>query len=212
MIEECLAVEFEIRGDDCPLAEATRETGCRIDASPPQLRADGNVLLRFSARPDRALREVLDADDRIRYLHVSAGDDRETYRCLSKQPCVVHRLISTGCIVEELQYREGNARLVGAVVGRDVLQAVMERAGETVGVSLRRAHVLERTEPVGAAEGWDLTPKQAESLGRALAMGYYAVPRETTAAEVAADLGIGKSAFLERLRRGERRVFEQLFG
>jgi predicted DNA binding protein len=37
------------------------------------------------------------------------------------------------------------------------------------------------------------------------------VPREVTAADVAAELGISKSAFLERLHRAERTLFRQLF-
>jgi predicted DNA binding protein len=42
-------------------------------------------------------------------------------------------------------------------------------------------------------------------------MGYFSVPRETTASEVAAELGISKSAFLERLRRGQDGLFAQVF-
>ena len=41
-------------------------------------------------------------------------------------------------------------------------------------------------------------------------MGYFAVPRETDASEVAAALGVSKSAFLERLRRGHRALLEQV--
>jgi predicted DNA binding protein len=43
-------------------------------------------------------------------------------------------------------------------------------------------------------------------------MGYFAVPRESTATEVADEIGISKSAFLERLRRGQAGLFRQLFG
>jgi predicted DNA binding protein len=42
-------------------------------------------------------------------------------------------------------------------------------------------------------------------------MGFFSVPREADASEVAAELGIGKSAFLERLRRGQATLFAQLF-
>ncbi len=42
-------------------------------------------------------------------------------------------------------------------------------------------------------------------------MGYFSVPREATASDVAEELGISKSAFLERLHRAERSMFTQIF-
>lgn len=211
MREDCLTVEFEIQGDDCPLAEATRATGTKVEALPPQLRYDGNVLLQFSAPADEDLAAVLDADDRLRYLHVATGGPRDTFRCLSKHPCVVHELVSTGCIVESLTYEAGRARVDGAVVGRDVLAMVMERAGETVGVTLRQVSVLEREAEPSPGQGADLTPKQEACLRAAVEMGYFEIPRAADASDVAEALGISKSAFLERLRRAQRTLFERLY-
>jgi predicted DNA binding protein len=211
MIEECLVVEFEVEGDDCPLAAATRAVDVRIEARPPQLREDGYVLLEFRAPSNPQLRETLDSDDRVRYLHVADGRQEDTYRCLSKHPCVVHELVSAGCIVESLQYEDGRALVMGAVVGRDVLQGVMERAGETVGVKLRRAYQLQSEGEPSPTQQWDITPKQEACIRAALELGYFSIPREATAAEVADHLGISKSAFLERLHRAERTLFRQLF-
>ncbi|WP_121822976.1 helix-turn-helix domain-containing protein [Halostella salina] len=211
MIEECLMVEFRIEGDDCPLAEATRETGTVVTAQPPQLRGDGNVLLQFSGTADDRLSDRLDADDRIRYLHRSRSDDRDNFRCLSKDPCVVHELISVGLLVESIQYRSGEALLTGAVVGHDVLKGVMERAGETVGVHLERVYPLRTEDDEPVAQRWDLTPAQLESVQVAVRMGYFAVPREADAGDVAAAIGISKSAFLERLRRAQASLFADLF-
>ncbi|WP_277553817.1 helix-turn-helix domain-containing protein [Halobaculum limi] len=211
MIEECLVVEVRVSGDDCPLAAATATTGTPIRAEPPQLRADGNVLLRFGAPRSDALAETLDADERIRYLHRSRAGDRDTYRCLSKHPCVVHELVSAGLLVEDITYRDGDATVTGAVVGHEVLRGVMERAGETVGVRLTRTYPLrEETEPVTGQFG--LTPPQTEALRAAVDAGYFAVPRAATSEEVAAELGLSKSAFLERLRRAEATLYEGLFG
>ncbi len=211
MIEECLAVEFDVTGDDCPLAAASQHTSTEIECEPPQLRSDGNALLRFTAPPDDDLAAALDDDDRIRYLHRSRGSERDTYRCLSKAPCVVHKLTDAGFMAETLRYRDGEERHTGAVVGNDVLQGVMSAAGDTVGVRLRRVY------PVGPeapdAEGrWGLTAAQAAALRTAFEMGYFSVPKESTATEVATAMGISKSAFLERLRRGQTALFEQLLG
>ena len=212
MISECLMTELRIAGDSCPLADASRATGTTIDAAPPLLRTDGNVLLRFSADPDQELTNYLDADDRIRYLYTSQDNDRVNYRCLSLDPCVVHDLITAGFMVKSLRYRNGNAVVEGAVVGYDIIQEVMETAGETVGVQLERVYALPSEADASVAKQWDLTPAQEASVRAAVEHGYFRVPREATAAEVAAEMNISKSAFLERLRRAQHSLFTQLFG
>lgn len=211
MIDECLMTEFRIEGDDCPLADATRELGATVDAAPPLLRDDGNVLLRFSSVPDDALAAVLDEDDRIRYLYQAETGGRYTYRCLSLHPCVVHELISTGFMVESLTYEQGNAVLTGTVVGNDVLRGVLETAGQTVGIQLTRMYAMRPDQDQPVEQRWDLTPAQVESLRQALAMGYFRVPRDATAQEVASALGISKTAFLERLHRAEDALFSDIF-
>lgn len=52
----------------------------------------------------------------------------------------------------------------------------------------------------------DPTDKQAEALVAALRAGYYRSPRGATTAEVAGTLGLGRSAFEERLRGAENRI------
>jgi predicted DNA binding protein len=210
MRSECLVVEFRVTGDDCPLAAASRAANATVDAAPPLVRTDGYTLLRAST-PDREIGARLDDDDRVRYLHGSHVDDRWNYRCLSKDPCVVHELVDVGFLVESVHHREGVERHVGAVVGYDVLDAVLEAAGDRVGVSLERVTTLGEEGDRPVAQRWDLTPAQEEAVRAALAAGYFTVPRGATAAEVAADLDISKSAFLERLRRGQDSLFRQLF-
>lgn len=219
MIDECLRVEVRIDGDDCPLADATRTVGRTVDATPPRLRHDGNALLHFSAQRGAgtvgstgdALADALEADDRIRYLYRSRTDGRATYRCLSLHPCTVHDLISAGFLVDSLTYEDGRALVTGAVVGQEVLRGVMETAGETVGVELERVFALGPEDDAPVARRWDLTPAQVESLRVALEMGYFTVPRRTTASEVAAAIGISKTAFLERLHRAQNALLAQVF-
>ncbi|MFC7045318.1 helix-turn-helix domain-containing protein [Halobacteriaceae archaeon GCM10025711] len=210
MIEECLVVEFQVEGDTCPLATASRETGVRIESGPPQRRDDGNSLLRFSAPANDGLTEALDADDRIRYLHVSRSDGHHNYRCLSKDPCAVHRLIDAGFLVESVQFRDGVERYTGAVVGHDVLKGVLDTAGDTVGVTLERVYPLGSEDEAAVAKQWNITHRQEEALRAARRLGYFEVPRQVTASEVADDLGISKSAFLERIHRAEGSLFDQL--
>ncbi|SDM83073.1 Predicted DNA binding protein, contains HTH domain [Halogranum gelatinilyticum] len=215
MIDECLVVEFRVTGDDCPLAAASKAAGVTIESQPPQLRDDGNALLRFGAPESDALASVLDKDARIRYLHRSSGEDRpdrDEYRCLSKQPCVVHELTDAGFMAETLTYRDGEERYTGAVVGYDVLQGVLEAAGATVGVTLERIYPLGPEGETSTTGRWDVTGAQEAAIRTALRMGYFAVPKQVTATEVGEELGISKSAFLERLRRGQKGLFSQIFG
>lgn len=210
MIDEALGVEVQLEGDGCPLADASDLSGVTIDADPPQLRDDGYALLRYSAPSNEGLADTLDGDERIRYLHVDRSDGRMLFRCLSKQPCVVHALVSEGFLIETLRYQAGSARVVGAVVGHEVLQGVMDTAGNTVGATLERVYPMTSSSDAGVAQRWNLTPAQAEALQAAHATGYFSVPRQTTASAVADDLGISKSAFLERLRRGQSAVLERV--
>lgn len=211
MVPECLVVEFRVTGDDCPLADATRETGSRVDARPPLRRDDGYALLHFSTT-DETVGDLLNADDRVRYLHGSRAENRLNYRCLSKRRCVVHDLVDLGFLVESVHYRSGVEKYAGAVVGHDVLEGVLEAAGDTVGVSIERISPLgdEGDDPI--AKRWDLTPAQEEAVQIAFAMGYFEVPRAVTASDVADELDISKSAFLERLRRAQQALLAQVLG
>ncbi len=215
MIEECLIVEFAITDDSCPLADATVATSGVISAQPPQLRPDGNSLVRFSATTSAAdaLTSPLDADDRLRYLHRVDHDDRATFRCLSKQPCVVHELVREGLLVESLDYDGGTATVRGAVIGYTVLTGVRRRAEETVGISIQRISPLKAggSSTTSVTTRWGLTPKQLDAIRTARRHGYFEQPRHADASDVADALNISKSAFLERLRRAERTVFSQLF-
>jgi len=212
MIDQCLAVEFRVTGDDCPLACASAVAGETIDARPPQLRADGNALLHSGGPADSGIAGALDADDRVRYLHVATADSRETYRCLSKTPCVVHELTNAGFLAASLRYRDGEEFHTGAVVGREILQGVLAAAGDAVGVTLERATPLDTGGEPSVSAHWTLTPAQVAAVEAGLEAEYFAVPRQATAAEVAAELDISKSAFLERLRRAEAALFGQIFG
>lgn len=58
----------------------------------------------------------------------------------------------------------------------------------------------------------DLTQKQRQAAVRALAAGYYELPRETTLEELAVELGISKSALSQRLTAVEAKLAKAAFG
>lgn len=79
-------------------------------------------------------------------------------------------------------------------------------------MTLGAVHPLESNEENLIVKQWDVTPAQEEALRAALEMEYIAVLRAVTASDVADELEISKSAFLERLQRGEYHVFSRIFG
>jgi predicted DNA binding protein len=204
-----LVVELHVRGDDCPLAAATGATGATVDATPPLLRRDGTTLVRCSTG-EAALVETLSDDDRVVELHRDENDERWTLRFRSRRPCAVHSLIDTGLHVESVRHNDGSERYTGTVPDHAALRTVLDATGE-VTVSLDRVSPLSADGETPVGRRWDLTARQAEAVALAVRMGYFSVPREADAGAVAAELGVSKSAFLERLRRAQATVFGHIF-
>jgi len=63
------------------------------------------------------------------------------------------------------------------------------------------------TDPIEDRER-HLSPRQQEALALASERGYYEWPREVTAGELAAELGVAKTTFLEHLRRAESKLLD----
>ena len=67
----------------------------------------------------------------------------------------------------------------------------------------------------GSGPGWARAASPAPSfivVPSAIARGFYAVPRQTDLATLAHEAGVSKSAFSERLRSAERKLFEGMVG
>lgn len=89
---------------------------------------------------------------------------------------------------------------------------------EAIGKSVAAIHdagmdaLLRRlTDYQGPASSLDgLTERQREVIETAYAMGYYEVPRDASAAEVAAEVGVDTSTVTEHLQRAERNLLSRL--
>lgn len=89
----------------------------------------------------------------------------------------------------------------------DALSAFHERCRES-GVQLEVTGVRQHHETDDAGPG--LTPEQRETLLRAHEAGYYHVPREVTAVDLAEEMGISDQSLSERLRRAHARLVEHV--
>ncbi|MFB6119492.1 MAG: helix-turn-helix domain-containing protein [Halobacteriaceae archaeon] len=217
MIDDCLAVEFTVTGNDCPVVEATADHDVVVDETPPAHRDDGRTLVHLYAEGDvEPFAETLDLADEIDYLQVSDGGSLAQCRCLLHDSCVLRELTTAGFMPHEIHLVDGTERFRGSVVGREILENVIHVAKDMGNVRLDR--VAEITPETDGDHGLDasierqLTKQQREALIAALRRGYFNVPRDATATEVADDLGISKSSFLGRIKRAQQTVFQQLFG
>ena len=82
----------------------------------------------------------------------------------------------------------------------------LQAAGQNITLEQLRDYRIQET-PMDA-----LTDRQREVLEVAYELGYYDVPRGTSTAEVAAELGVDDSTVAEHLQRAERNVLATLLG
>jgi DNA-binding CsgD family transcriptional regulator len=126
-------------------------------------------------------------------------------------------LSSTNGSVTRLTAMPTGVDLTFEVPRRTNVRAVAERAkqvfpGATV-ESIRRT-----TQPVQTRGSFlsllseRLTDRQAEALRLAYYSGYFEWPRDSSASDVAASMGVSQPTFTNHLRSGERKLFELLFG
>lgn len=182
--------------------------------------------------------QVTEASDVVCFLSLVVGDS-ETCRALVEELDVVRRVditpidADTFYLYAEMDVREADTALWDAFDSRGVvvvppivytdtatlhvtvlgeqkpLQRVVEGFPDAVSVDVER--VSEHRRLAGSLAG-RLTRRQFEALCVARDLGYYAVPRETTLAAVAARLDCSESAASALLRKGERALVDAAVG
>jgi predicted DNA binding protein len=204
-------VTFRVR-HDCPLAQASTEvpgvrltvwSGHRVEVVQVEAgKATWDKVVAAARRHAAVQRVFPSATGGLLVAEVAVDDRRsisrtlEAHQCLWLQPMVLqdgwehYDAISFGPSEQDALdalAKHGTTRVVKrrSIAPEDLTAALF--------LSLR---------PVLDAP----TDKQAEALVAAGKAGYYRSPRQATTAEVARGLGLGRSAFEERLRGGENRV------
>ncbi|WP_226023905.1 helix-turn-helix domain-containing protein [Halomicrobium salinisoli] len=171
-------------------------------------RGDGAVLqVTVEARLDEERLDALDWIDQ--WTHVAERDNSHLYVVSFTAPELPESLGETaadlvGTCDPAVDERGATMSLVGphdAVTGQ-----IREYEDAGVSPDLRR---------FGAYDGPDrplddLTARQREVIETAWELGYYEVPREATADDVAAELGLDASTVTEHLQRAERNLLGRL--
>lgn len=83
---------------------------------------------------------------------------------------------------------------------------------ESNGISVEIASIMHDSSTFEESSPYGLTERQYEALTLAFSRGYYEQPRQTTAKELADELGISQPSFSDLLGRGERQLISTTLG
>lgn len=205
--------------DVCRLRVALPETAwiARFSCEHPDITIE--VLSRLDIDPQRSLTEI-----RLRTVLPGPWEDEllalpqvEAVERLEGAPSathfrVVHRTSEFIPIFRELQLmrrfpfaiQDGEATWVVVATATKVRRLLRQLQKQGVTTRLESVHPA----APGAAPG-DLTARQAELLQRAMAAGYFEVPRKITLTELAKQLGLAPSSLSEALAIVEKKLLER---
>lgn len=190
-------------------SEATREALLHINAL-----GDGTGVMLYRLRGDApSLQEVLtDISDVIAhdvldvqgdvfhlYLHVRPGEPAGKLMALAQKYALI--------IDTPLAFTDRGGLRVTVVGTHDMLRRALENLPEEIQISVEQVGQYSPERPYLLSL---LTERQAEVFQRAVKMGYYEIPRQTTHEELANELGCAPSTIDEHLRKAESRVLSTL--
>lgn len=203
-----VTVEFSTP-EGCPIAELARRSSTTIRDITTSVTADGaGSVSEFLVDAD-AVPDDYDHDPVFTYTgrhcyRIPHGDADCPCACLGAHDTPVDRFVATS----------GALRLVFHARDFETLQAlVADLRDRYPGVDIQR---LIRAPTEGAprdvvfVDRSRLTDRQLEVLRASYDAGYFARPREASAAEVAADLGIATSTFTEHLHAAQRKLLRDI--
>ena len=195
----------------CDVAAASRDCGPVASVSRSAIPDEsGHVHDEFTVRDGECPDSLGDATAIFR-------DDRRTIYRLARTPgrgCVCECIEREGCTVRDVQIVDGT--LFVTVLARDLdgIRAIVSTLREThdgvqVG-KLVRAPPEDDAGPLWVTDPDELTARQREVLETAYGMGYFEYPRDASAEDVAAELGVATPTFTEHLAAAQRKLLEGL--
>ncbi|MFC4986350.1 MULTISPECIES: helix-turn-helix domain-containing protein [Saliphagus] len=200
--------------DSSPYTEPTDGTDCRIDLWCNDHADLLSVRGEVGAVVERVRTDVgIDGEIRTGTEAVVV-----TSACLREQEPTIERYLQPhGCLLlPPLRYADGAKHCrVLALDSASLadLYAALVDDGLSIDVrSKREVHAPTPSSPLVSVEGVlpELTARQREVLALAVSRGYYELPRETTTAELAAELGVGRRTAEDHLRRAEGKLLPAL--
>lgn len=134
-------------------------------------------------------------------------------------PFILGAVLRQGAIPNRIVFHEREFDVVVTVQNWESIQALADEMTERFGTfDLDSVGEVEYTgEPLGSGTLSEvlvtkLTDEQLEVLETAYEMGFFVVPREASADDIAAELGIAASTLSERLRTAQENLLSLVFG
>lgn len=148
--------------------------------------------------------EVFGDEEGYAYIHADASETVQRLLAIERE----HQVIIDTPIEFTNRTTGGAEELRVTLLGDDrTLQQAVEDAPESVDVRLEETGDYQPDLDEVAAL---LTDRQREVLAAAVEKGYYELPRQTTYAEIAADLGVSAGTVSEHLQKVEAAVLSTL--
>jgi hypothetical protein len=156
-------------------------------------------------------------------VHADAGFDeiftsspREVFRFRreSQQNCACEAIERNGCPVRDITAVDGTLHVTFVAADHETLRTILEQLTDRydemhVRRLLRSTESME-TEQLSVVDIGSMTDRQQEILTAAHEAGYFAHPKEASAADVAETLGIAQSTFTEHLAAAQRNLLKEL--
>ncbi len=213
-------IEFEVQDRRCLLVTASDRLSCRIELKDMVQRSDGSLLEYFliEGAPTDAVLEAADAwSATARARLVREVPDGGVFEFVVTGPCVASTLADVHAIPRSVTAEDGASRVTALVPGhtdaKTVLSTFQARHPQSRLVARRE---LALPGPLVSQQGFrnalldGLTDHQLEALKTAYAQGYFARPRESTAAECAEVLGVSQSTFSQHIQEAQRKLMGSL--
>lgn len=199
-----------------PMQEFCRQSDAmgRVELITWNVTGEGAEYAFFRMQGDiDAYRDRIESVDSVREYNLTPIDDASFYSYVVQQPREAERMwrqafMSRNLVVVPPIVYDGDVRMTLTVVGdNDDLQALLEDFPDDFDLTVNEVGDYDRRHATVVA---GLTERQMEAIEIAVDLGYYAVPRGATLAEVAEELGCAESTASSHLRKAEERVMHRL--
>ena len=190
----------------CPVADASAETGERIESVTKSSAGDRTVE-EFELGADAPAPEgTMEVFGDNRYSVYRFEHDRE-------EPCFCERIESFGCPIVDIRSEDGELRVIFRPDDVEMLQDIVSTLREEFG-SISLEHLVQSGDPdesdTVVVDRGRLTDRQREVLETAYEMGYFEHPKGANAGEVAAELDINSATLRGHLSAAQSKLLESL--
>jgi PAS domain S-box-containing protein len=211
---------FRVDGDRSFFNRVTEALDCRLSLESLVTGSDGTLVyyVTLSGAAPPATFEFAEADDGIaefRLVETRGDEFLLEFVLTGSAPSVA--LTQAGATIRRLDVESGESDLTTELApDADVRSVIDELADAFPSAELLGKRSVEGSEPTagefrqGVADR--LTDRQESALRAAYFGGYFDWPRESTAEEIAAAMGVSSPTLHNHLRKGQRELLRTVFG